>query len=230
MANQKRTEARAASQQKTRPWVWGVIAVIAVLAAVVVISVLTTGDDTKVSEGTVSTDGGSSSAAETQPVTVIGDPLPQFTGPPDAAVGTKAPVLQGFSFDGTPITIDAAADNKPVMVVFLAHWCPHCNREMPRLIQWKQSGAVPADLQVIGVATAADPNRDNYPPSSWFRNMGWPWPVLVDDVTQDAAVAYGLSGYPFFAIVGADGLVKVRVSGEVEIADIQKIVADALAG
>jgi hypothetical protein len=38
-----------------------------------------------------------------------------------------------------------------------------------------------------------------------------------------------LSGYPFFTIIGADGTVKVRVSGEVGVDALNQIVADALA-
>ena len=39
----------------------------------------------------------------------------------------------------------------------------------------------------------------------------------------------GASGWPYFVIIGKDGKVKVRVSGEVEVADLQKIVTQALA-
>jgi predicted DsbA family dithiol-disulfide isomerase len=58
--------------------------------------------------------------------------------------------------------------------------------------------------------------------------------VLVDEAQGDgaagkAAQAYGATGWPYFVIVGADGKVKVRVSGEVEVADLEKIVAEALA-
>ena len=56
------------------------------------------------------------------------------------------------NLDGTPI--DITPGGAPKMVVFLAHWCPHCNREIPRLIEWQQSGAVPDGLKVVGVATA----------------------------------------------------------------------------
>jgi len=41
--------------------------------------------------------------------------------------------------------------------VFLAHWCPHCNREIPELNAWRDSGEVPADLQVVAVTTAVEP-------------------------------------------------------------------------
>jgi hypothetical protein len=105
---------------------------------------------------------------------------------------------------------------------------------VPRLLDWKHSGQVPNDLDVIGVATAVSETSVNYPPGSWFSNMGWEWPVMVDESTGEgqagkAATAYGATGWPYFVIVGADGKVKVRVSGEVEIAELQTIVETALA-
>jgi predicted DsbA family dithiol-disulfide isomerase len=57
---------------------------------------------------------------------------------------------------------------------------------------------------------------------------------MVDESTGDgaagkAANAYGASGWPYFVIVGADGKVKTRVSGEVEVSELQTIVENALA-
>ena len=74
----------------------------------------------------------------------------------------------------------------------------------------------------------------NYPPAQWISDKGWEWPVLADQSTGDgtagiAAEAMGASGWPYFVIIGKDGKVKVRVSGEVEVADLQKIVTQALA-
>jgi predicted DsbA family dithiol-disulfide isomerase len=52
---------------------------------------------------------------------------------------------------------------------------------------------------------------------------------MADSEAKDAARAYGVSGFPFFTIVGADGKVKVRASGEIEIDQLTQIVNAALA-
>ena len=169
------------------------------------------------------------SAGENQPVEVVGEvlaPLPESGD--DSTIGLTAPTLNGYAFDGSNLSV-TPGDGKPYMVVFLAHWCPHCNREVPRLIEWQASGAIPADLQIIGVSTDVASDRPNYPPSQWVVAKGWPWPVMADSEAMDAARAYGISGYPFFAIVGADGKVKVRASGEIEIDQLTQIVNAALA-
>jgi thiol-disulfide isomerase/thioredoxin len=191
------------------------------------------GDDSSGSSATTAGPGttveGGVAAAEFQPVTVEGTALPQLAdGGTDPALGATPPTLSGYSFDGSPITIDPSSGT-PTMVVFLAHWCPHCNREVPRLVEWNDGGGVPSDLQIIGVSTAANKDYPNWPPSKWIADEKWPWPVMADSEDQTAAAAYGLPGYPYFVIIGADGTVKARQSGEVEIDDLEQIITQALA-
>jgi thiol-disulfide isomerase/thioredoxin len=245
MANRQRAEARRKAAEKSargegggRTWMWLAIAVVVVLGIGGIVWA-TSGSDSNGSSdpaNTSQTDGtGGSSLPTSQPVIVTGESLPTFTsgGASDPAIGLAAPTLDGLNFNGQPVVANAEK-NGAYMLVFLAHWCPHCNAEVPRLLAWKHSGAVPADLDVIGVATAVSPTSPNYPPADWFSNKGWEWPVMVDESTGDgaagkAANAYGASGWPYFVIVGADGKVKTRVSGEVEVSELQTIVENALA-
>lgn len=210
---------------------WVIIGVVVAIVVALLVAVLVGGDsaDDGASSSTVGPSVPSGDVSENQPVRVEGTMLERLPdGGTDTAIGMPAPALMGSSFDGSPVNV-TPGDGRPYMLVFLAHWCPHCNAEVPRLIEWKASGAVPADLNVIGVSTGVASDRPNYPPSQWVVDKGWPWPVLADSENMDAAAAYGLSGYPFFTIVGADGLVKVRVSGEVEVDALNEIVATALA-
>jgi cytochrome c biogenesis protein CcmG, thiol:disulfide interchange protein DsbE len=137
----------------------------------------------------------------------------------DPARGAVAPVLKGFAFDGTPLTI--APTGKPMMVVFLAHWCSHCNAEVPRLIEWKNSGTMPSDMEVIGVSTGARDDAPNWPPSQWVVDKGWPWPVMADSEDQGAALAFGVSGYPGLLLLDGDGKVLARRSGEASIEELK---------
>jgi thiol-disulfide isomerase/thioredoxin len=209
-------------------WLWvGIVVTVAVALGLAVWT--TRGEDgTTAAEGTAAPGGSTNSPAESQPVTVSGAALP--TTPeagPDPALGITAPTLHGFGFDGTPI--DITADGGPKMVVFLAHWCPHCNREIPVLQSWAASGRMPAGLDIVGVSTSAAPQRDNFPPSSWIKAKRWTWPVLADSVASDAAIAYGVAGFPTFVIVGADGAVKARSSGELPVDELDALVRQAIA-
>jgi cytochrome c biogenesis protein CcmG/thiol:disulfide interchange protein DsbE len=211
-------------------WLLGGIAV--VIAIALGIAIWSASGSGKVSQGTVGTDAAgraSSSPAETQPVTTIGTPLPpEPASGADPAVGLKAPTLLGFTFDGTPIDITPGSGGRAKMVVFLAHWCPHCNREIPVILQWAAAG-LPANLDIVGVSTGVSAQRDNYPPSKWIVSKGWKWPVMADSSNSDGARAYGLAAYPTFDIIGADGTVKLRSSGELAQADLDTLVKQALA-
>jgi len=226
------------SMSKSTKVVIGVVVIAVVVALIVAIA--TSGGSSDDSSSSGATDGSSAvtapgaasevAAAENQPVTIEGQILDPLGDPSaDSAIGAPAPLLRGYSFDGRPVTIEPG-DGRSYMVVFLAHWCPHCNAEVPRLIEWKNMGMVPDGLEVVGVSTGVAADRPNYPPSEWIVEKKWPWSVMADSVTQDAAMAYGVSGYPFFTIIGADGTVKLRASGEKSIEEIDALVDAALAG
>jgi thiol-disulfide isomerase/thioredoxin len=114
-------------------------------------------------------------------------------------------------------------------VVFLAHWCPHCQREVPRLVEWSESGDLPAGVDVVAVATATTPERDNFPPSAWLTEERWPFDVLLDDARSTAAFAYGLSAYPFFTLLDEQGRVLLRGSGDVDADSLTERIEAALA-
>jgi thiol-disulfide isomerase/thioredoxin len=114
------------------------------------------------------------------------------------------------------------------MIVVMAHWCPHCNNEIPKLVEWKKSGQVPDALRVVGISTAATEGAPHFPPGEWLDQLGWDWPVIADDEQQTAAAAVGTTGYPFLVFVDADGKLMARTSGELPIETVQQL-ADAAA-
>jgi thiol-disulfide isomerase/thioredoxin len=150
---------------------------------------------------------------ENRPVEVTGDALAVYDSTiPDDTIGTAAPVIAGQSFDGTAVTLGGASDN-PTMIVFLAHWCPHCNDEIPELVSLNDAGSIPEGLDVIGVSTAVDPGASNYPPSEWIVEKEWPWATMADDEELSAIAAMGGSSFPFTVILDADGNVLARRGG-----------------
>ena len=128
----------------------------------------------------------------------------------DPAVGQVAPTLSGQDFDGQELII--GGDKRAKVLVFLAHWCPHCQREAPLLVSWLAAHPQ-TQVDLATVTTGIDPNRPNYPPSDWLRREKWPTPVLVDG-NSAAANAMGLTSFPYFVVVGANGQVMKRGSGE----------------
>ena len=194
-------------------------------------------DDATVSSEAVADDGPASDAIqENGPITVEGVALDPFDSSiEDLAVGKAAPLVSGQSFDGSPISFGAAAaegaapaSGSPTLVVFLAHWCPHCNDEIPELIELQETGSLPADLDVIGVSTAVEPTADNYPPSEWIVEKGWPWSTMADDVDLTAIKAYGGTSFPFTVVLDGDGTVLARRAGTATADETIAFLDDAL--
>jgi cytochrome c biogenesis protein CcmG, thiol:disulfide interchange protein DsbE len=210
-----------------------VVVVIGVAALIAVVVTRGDGDDGDTASSVPAATGTGGASEETNGgsaglVTVEGQALPQGEGSDDPAVGLPAPTLHGADYSGADIDI-APGTGGPMMIVFLAHWCPHCNEEIPVLLEWQDSGEIPAELQIFGVSTAANEERPNYPPGEWLQEKGWEWPVLADDAELTAANAYGITGFPYFVIVDADGNVAVRGSGEIPIDELDALVDEAIA-
>ena len=220
------------SKNRTLLIVVGVIVVILGLAG---IAVLAGGGDDSSSGGvvdpseTTTASESSGDIEQNRAITAAGDNVPSLTDvDPDPAIGMAFPTIDGQSFDGTPVSIGGAADG-PTMVVFLAHWCPHCNNEIPELIELNNRDGVPADMRVVGVSTGVDNTAPNYPPSEWLKDMDWPWEAMADDANSSAFVLGGGSGFPYLVILDADGNVLARDSGEKTAEDLAVWIQDALA-
>ena len=202
-------------------WPWWVVGGAVVLAGILA-AVLSAGGGSSSSGGRVKP-----GQVEIAPVAVSGTPLPTLTDPTnDPAVGKTAPTLTGVTFNRSPVTIGNTGQAH--VVIFVAHWCPHCQAEVPRIVSLAQAGQVP--VPIVTVATGTDSSAPNYPPSAWLAREGWPYPVLVDSKTETAATAYGLPGYPFLVFVNAQGQVVGRLSGEIAPSDLTKLFSALAAG
>ena len=219
MAQNERKKKKAGSGDSIRTILYVVLVVVGIAGAV---ALGTSGGSSDTTTDTVVTVPGGVQPAEYQKVSSTGGmlaPLPESGA--DTETGKSVAVLKGYDLQGRPISIDPAGEGKATMVVFLAHWCPHCNREIPVLNKWRESGEVPTGLRVVGITTGSKADQANWPPSKWLTAMKWPFEVMADSEAQEAARAYGVGGYPFMAFVGANGKITARTSGEVPVEQLQ---------
>ena len=157
-------------------------------------------------------DGPASDLGVFGPVAVEGTPLPGFTATEgDPAAGQVAPTLTGVAPDGSPAEVGGAGE--PTLIAFLAHWCPHCQAEVPVLVDLAEEGALDG-VRTVAVLTGTDEAAPNFPPADWLVDEGWAGDVLLDDEGATAASAYGLAGYPFLVVLDGEGQVVARTSGE----------------
>lgn len=140
----------------------------------------------------------------------------------DAAIGQPLPTLTGTGFNDEEIVIED--DGRAKAIYFLAHWCPHCQAEVPRLVELIESGGQPEDLDIYGVSTSVDASRGgSYPPAAWFEREGFDVPVIRDSAANDAFNFLGGGGFPYAVYVDADNNIVARSSGELEPSAIQGI-------
>ena len=157
--------------------------------------------------------------------TITGTALPVFTTTADdPAVGLAAPVVHGYDYSGKPVSIEPTG--RPTLVIFAAHWCPHCDRELPLIQAWIDGGGMPPGIDIVTVSTAAEPTAPNYPPGTWLQGIGWTAPVIADP-TNSVRVAYGVAGYPFFTLIDGKGEVIARTSGELTTDQLEALLATA---
>jgi cytochrome c biogenesis protein CcmG/thiol:disulfide interchange protein DsbE len=208
----------AAARKKQPPWLWiGVAGLVLVLAVAAIVSSGGSDDKKKSAEG----------VGETRPVTVSGTALPQLPDSgADPALGQEIPSVQGQAFDGSPVAI--RNDGRPKLVLFVAHWCPHCQKEVPLLAKHLKSDGLPKGVDLYTVATATVANRDNYPPSAWLEKEGWTAPTLADTEDGKAADAFGLSSFPYFVAVDGTGKVVARTVGEISTDEFTELALKAL--
>lgn len=199
--------------------------VVAILVAIIIATVNDGGSD---AEGI-----DPSSRVAFQPVSISGGNLPPFPADADSqvptndpAIGMPAPTVTGKSFDGSKVEIKPG---EPQLVAVVAHWCPHCQAEVPLLVEWMKSGIIPKNVKVVAVSTSAEENKGNYPPASWLEKENWEQPVLVDDPTSKTMNAFGATGFPTLVAIDKDGKVARRGSGELTVEQVQTLV-DAATG
>jgi cytochrome c biogenesis protein CcmG/thiol:disulfide interchange protein DsbE len=164
---------------------------------------------------------------ETASVTISGESLPSFTDRgDDPAVGMAMPAISRVDFSGRAASIPD--DGRAKVVMYLAHWCSHCQAEVPVVQELIDNGSLPHGVDVYSIATATDRSQPNYPPSAWLKREGWTSPVIVDDASSSAGNAAGVTSYPFFVFVNEDGKVAARMVGELSPEILESAMADLL--
>lgn len=208
--NLKKSRPAVAPSQPTKLWwqspiVW--IVGLVVLAAAVAIGVTAQSGDTPLT-------------AETAFTEALGTPLPPFETP-DPAIGMEVPLISAQTLAGERVQLKG--DGTARLFGFFAHWCPHCQAELPVTARWLEDNEVPEGVEVVAVSTSVDASAANYPPSDWFAREEWPATVLLDSEESTIATAYGLTAFPYWVAVDADGLVVARAAGSLSEGDFESL-------
>jgi len=207
--NAKSRHTAEPSTRSPMVWVIPLILVIGVIVVIVAASSRSSND--------------SNADGETAFAEALGTPLPAFTEP-DPAVGLPVPTISAQTFEGDRIQI--TNDGTARLYGFFAHWCPHCQDEVPATVEWLETNTLPEGVEIVAISTSVDTGAPNYPPSEWFAEEEWPALVVADDTESILAQGFGLTAFPFWVAVDADGNVVARVSGALSTPQFESLVRE----
>ena len=144
--------------------------------------------------------------------TVTGDLLPEFAGENDdnIALGLAAPIFSAPNENSEIVSLEKNGNSKALL--FLAHWCGYCQKEVPVVQGFIDSAGVPPGVDVIAIATSIDRGRENYPPQKWLADEGWSETQLYD-LDREIGNAYGLTAFPYWVFLDKDLNVVARRTG-----------------
>ncbi len=211
----QRVRAASNAGKGSSTWLW--VGIIGVVVVVGVLAIAIGRGGSSASGGGSSPSGGTvvpSGKIDNGTIAVAGANLPELpSNSADPATGAPIPQISGVQFDGQQLDI-VPNDGKPKVIMVVAHWCPHCQAEVPRIQDWLDADGMPADVELVTIATSNDPTKPNFSPGDWLRREKWSVPTIVDDKQNKAGTALGVSGFPFFVVTNGQGQVVYRTSGE----------------
>lgn len=112
-------------------------------------------------------------------------------------LGNQAPNFILSDLAGKPVELASLIQEKPVLLVFWATWCPACVEEVPILNEWTE--AFPG-LQIVGVNVQEPRERVQ----TFVEKHGVRYPVLLDE-EANVAHQYGLIGIPAAILIAKGG-------------------------
>jgi len=127
----------------------------------------------------------------------------------------EAPILSGMTLSGSNYSY---AFGRVTVVNVWASWCSPCRAEVPTLIALSKKYS---EVTFIGILT-----RDNPPTAEAFeRRFAIPYPTLIDD-----SILLGFKGslpanaIPTTVVIDRNGKVAGRISGQVTVASLSKLI------
>ena len=107
---------------------------------------------------------------------------------------------------------------------FWASWCPHCQEEVPKLVQLHRSWG---DKGVQVLTVSIDTNRTQLTRFIAFNDVAYP--VVLDmDVPSSVVEAYEVWGVPTTFVVSRDGHIASRLDGNADLlGEVQRVLAQS---
>ncbi|MBU4484119.1 TlpA family protein disulfide reductase [bacterium] len=128
-------------------------------------------------------------------------------------VGTEAPNISTNDIYGRSVSLEAFRGQVAILT-FWTSWCSACKWQMPKTQQtYTESKYRGYKLVTVNLDEESEAYVKNY-----VANNGYTFPV-IHDKSHILAKKYGVSGYPTTFIIGRDGVIVKKISGDVDFSE-----------
>jgi len=130
----------------------------------------------------------------------------------DSTKGKKSPKIN-YLLESQNVYVDYP-DERPTIFLFVAHWCPYCQNEIPIVKNWVQNEQLfEHGINIVLVVTNTNPDKSNYPPDLWLNREEWEYPVIYDDNFSTLGKYFGVPAFPYWVFTEPDGTIAFRYAG-----------------
>ncbi|MEM6731318.1 MAG: TlpA disulfide reductase family protein, partial [Myxococcota bacterium] len=121
----------------------------------------------------------------------------------------KVPTLSLETEKFEPLETTLASDGRVTVAVFFATWCPHCQRELPKLVEFQRTietdPTLKGKVRVVAVRTLIERETEQY--AAFKKRFGINFPVYTDPAMGTALASFARSqgidqpGVPLVALI-----------------------------
>ena len=147
------------------------------------------------------------------PVSVAPTKPPESNLPVGTQTGQLSPDFTLNDGAGQPVTLSALR-GQPVVVIFWASWCTHCEKEMP-LMQTMYEKYGDQGLQVVGVNVPGLGGDTIEKALAFVSEKDLSFPVVFDQAGQTYG-EYGVNGVPNLFFIDRDGVMVATYPGAMD--------------
>jgi cytochrome c biogenesis protein CcmG/thiol:disulfide interchange protein DsbE len=138
-----------------------------------------------------------------------------------AAIHSPAPDFSLQDLDGQPLQL-ANYRGKVVLLNFWATWCGPCRGEIPHFVGLQNQYREPG-FQIIGISMDDGPK----PVREFYQQFKMNYPVALG--TEKMAQSYGgVLGLPVTFLIGRDGQIAAKHTGEVQMPALEEEIKSLL--
>jgi peroxiredoxin len=152
------------------------------------------------------------------PVAASPQASPESNLPTGTQVGQVPPDFVLKDAQGQPVSLTSFR-GRPVLLIFWASWCTHCQATMPRIEsiyeQYSDQG-----LAVIGVSVPGLSGETKESALAFVQQKGITFPIVFDEGAS-AYREYQVVGVPTLIFVDRNGVIVSNHAGEMDIQSLQ---------